>query len=106
MGLEVESESMQREQEEEKKKRKERQRMFEDIRVVATMMIITLIACLVVLIKFIIIHTEVVRLIRSYFLGTSSLQVDRLSEQTFEPIQQLKDSKIKYTGNGYIPCDG
>ena len=59
IGLDMESESMQREQEEEKKKRKERQRMFEDIRVVATMMAITLIACLVVLIKFFIIPTEV-----------------------------------------------
>ena len=25
---------------------------------------------------------------------------------TFSPVLQVKDSKIKYTGNGFIPCKG
>ena len=50
---------MQREQDEEKKKRKERQRMLDDIGVMVTMLAITLLAVLVVVIKFIIVHSEV-----------------------------------------------
>ena len=57
--LELEDERLQREYEEEKKKRKERQRIFDDIGVVATMLAITLLAVLVVIIKFLIVHTKV-----------------------------------------------
>lgn len=60
--LELEDERQQREYEEEKKKRKERQRMFDDIGVMVTMLAITLLAVLVVIIKFLIVHTKV-----SYF---------------------------------------
>ena len=56
--LELEDERQQREYEEEKKKRKDRQRMFDDIGVMVTMLAITLLAVLVI-IKFLIVHTKV-----------------------------------------------
>ena len=57
--LELEDERQQREYEEEKKKRKDRQRMFDDIGVMVTMLAITFLAVLVVIIKFLIVHTKV-----------------------------------------------
>ena len=59
-SLDLENERIQRELDEEKKKRKERQRIFDDIGVMVAMFTITLFAVFVVVIKVIILHTEVV----------------------------------------------
>ena len=86
-SLDLENERIQRELDEEKKRRKERQRIFDDIGVMVAMLVITLFAVFVVVIKVIILHTEV-----------------DISAVTFQPMEQMKSSKIKYTGTGYIPC--
>ena len=53
------------------------------------MVTITLIAVIVVIIKVILLQTE-----------------SEVTAQTFAPMAQMSDSKIKYTGNGFIPCNG
>ena len=58
-SLDLENERIQRELDEEKKKRKERQRIVDDIGVMVAMVTITFFAVLVVVIKVIILHTEV-----------------------------------------------
>ena len=103
-SLDLENERMQRELDEEKKKRKERQRIFDDIGVMVAMLAITVIAIVVVVIKVILLHTEVKWRYRGGSLN-SIMQVD-ISAITFQPMEQMKSSKIKYTGTGYIPCSG
>ena len=104
-SLDLESERIQRELDEEKKKRKERQRIFDDIGVMVAMFTITLFAVFVVVIKVIIFHTEVEERREEEKSLYSILQVN-ISAITFQPMEQMKSSKIKYTGNGYIPCSG
>ena len=57
--------------------------------VLISMVTITLIAVIVVIIKVILLQTE-----------------SEVKAQTFAPMAQMSDSKIKYTGNGFIPCNG
>merc|ERR1712141_541379 len=87
--LEVETEKTQKELDEEIKRKKEKQRFLDDVGVLTAMVTITLIAVLVVLIKVLIVHSE-----------------DDQDPPTFQPMEQMKGSKIKYTGTGYIHCDG
>merc|ERR1711997_875137 len=87
--LEVETEKTQKEIDEEIKRKKEKQRFLDDVGVLTAMVTITLIAVLVVLIKVLIVRSE-----------------DDQDPLTFQPMEQMKGSKIKYTGTGYIHCDG
>ena len=57
--LEVETEKTQKEIDEEIKRKKEKQRFLDDVGVLTAMVSITLIAVLVVLIKVLIVHSEV-----------------------------------------------
>ena len=57
--LEVETEKTQKEIDEEIKRKKEKQRFLDDVGVLTAMVTITLIAAIVVLIKVLIVHTEV-----------------------------------------------
>lgn len=57
--LEVENEKTQKEIDEEIKRKKEKQRFLDDVGVMVAMISITLIAVLVVVIKVLIVHTEV-----------------------------------------------
>ena len=57
--LEVETEKTQKEIDEEIKRKKEKQRFLDDVGVLTAMVTITLIAAVVVLIKVLIVHTEV-----------------------------------------------
>ena len=57
--LEVETEKTQKELDEEIKRKKEKQRFLDDVGVLTAMVTITLIAAIVVLIKVLIVHTEV-----------------------------------------------
>ena len=61
--LEVETEKTQKEIDEEIKRKKEKQRFLDDVGVLTAMVTITLIAVLVVLIKVLIVHSEVVYLV-------------------------------------------
>lgn len=79
----------QKEIDDEIKKKKEKQKFFDDVGVIVAMVSITLIAVIVVIIKVILVHSE----------AEESLT-------TFRPMEQIKGSKIKYTGNGFIPCNG
>ena len=60
--LEVETEKTQKEIDEEIKRKKEKQRFLDDVGVLTAMVTITLIAVLVVLIKVLIVHSEVGKL--------------------------------------------
>ena len=57
--LEVENEKTQKEIDEEIKRKKEKQRFLDDVGVMVAMISITLIAVLVVVMKVLIVHTEV-----------------------------------------------
>ena len=59
--LEVENEKTQKEIDEEIKRKKEKQRFLDDVGVMVAMISITLIAVLVVVIKVLIVHTEVIQ---------------------------------------------
>ena len=87
------------------------QRFIDDVGVLVAMVVITFIALVVVIIKVILVHNEVNRLqtftkleIRGQTLPCFP-QVDD-SVATFTPMEQMKESKIKYTGIGFIPCHG
>jgi len=79
----------QKEIDDEIKKRKEKQKFLDDVGVIVSMISITLIAVIVVSLKILVFYQE----------------VDE-SISTFIPIDQKKGSKIKYTGHGFIPCNG
>ena len=87
------------------------QRFIDDVGVLVAMVVITFIALVVVIIKVILVHNEVRRLQTFTKLETRDqtsacfLQVDN-SVATFKPMEQMKESKIKYTGIGFIPCNG
>ena len=77
------------------------------------MVTITLIAVVVVTIKVILFYQEVISHERESVNSKhrdlidypSLIKVDE-SITTFIPLEQKKGSKIKYTGHGFIPCDG
>lgn len=83
-----------------------KQKFLDDIGVIISMVTITLIAVIVVTIKVVLLYQEVKFL--KGCLGTFykvDFQVED-SVSTFIPLEQKKASKIKYTGHGFIPCDG
>eukprot|EP00090_Calanus_glacialis_P002314 TRINITY_DN11723_c0_g1_i1.p1 TRINITY_DN11723_c0_g1~~TRINITY_DN11723_c0_g1_i1.p1 ORF type:complete len:105 (+),score=32.07 TRINITY_DN11723_c0_g1_i1:50-364(+) len=85
----MEGEKSQKELDEEIKKKKERQVFLDDVGVLVAMVTISIIAIVVVLFKVILFQPQADDIIT-----------------TFYPIPQMESSKIKYTGNGFIPCSG
>ena len=73
--LEVETEKTQKEIDEEIKRKKEKQRFLDDVGVLTAMVSITLIAVLVVLIKVLIVHSEVGKIMSTDW--TSTTKTDR-----------------------------
>lgn len=86
---ETDAEKSQKELDEEIKRKKERQMFLDDVGVVVSMVSITLLALIVVILKVLIFDPSV-----------------DPNLPTFRPIDQHKNSVIKYTANGYIPCKG
>ena len=81
------------------------QKLLDDIGVIVSMITITLMAVVVVTIKIILSYTEVRQLDTNNGTINSCEQVDA-SVTTFSPLEQMKGSKIKYTGHGFVPCRG
>merc|ERR1719270_177113 len=78
-----------KEQDEEIMKMKQRQMFLDDVGVTVTMISVTLLAVIVVLLKI--------------FIFSEQLDPN---VTTFSPLEQQVKSNIKYTGNGFIPCEG
>ena len=80
---------------------------WEDVKVVLTMVFITLIAVIIVIVKSVILYQEVCKpkLHQPKISSEYSFQYDP-SVSTFTPLAQQKHSKMKITGNGFIPCMG
>ena len=96
---------------------------LDDVGVLVAMVTITVIAIVVVLFKVVLFQPQVfyyltnicIILVMIYIVKivewlTSSLIFVFLQDNevftTFSPIQQMESSKIKYTGNGFIPWSG
>merc|ERR1712062_143628 len=86
---EVDQERITKEQDEEIMKIKQRQIFLDDVGVTVAMIAVTLLAVSVVVLKVIIFSDKI-----------------DPNVSTFIPLDQQIKSKIKYTGNGFIPCEG
>jgi len=75
----------------EKQSQKKLEKVFQndDVKVVIAIIVITLIAIIVVTIKSVL-----------------NLEEESVNNSTFMPLKQQKMSKMKITGNGFIPCQG
>lgn len=82
-------EGITKEQDEEIMKMKQRQMFLDDVGVTVAMITVTLLAVLVVVLK----------------VSIFSDKIDP-NVSTFKPLDQQVKSIIKYTGNGFIPCEG
>ena len=72
------------------------------------MIAVTLLAVSVVVLKVIIFSDKVRNLVPGRYIHPSLfnyVQIDP-NVSTFIPLDQQIKSKIKYTGNGFIPCEG
>eukprot|EP00090_Calanus_glacialis_P031753 TRINITY_DN52759_c0_g1_i1.p1 TRINITY_DN52759_c0_g1~~TRINITY_DN52759_c0_g1_i1.p1 ORF type:complete len:110 (-),score=39.28 TRINITY_DN52759_c0_g1_i1:57-347(-) len=85
----MDGEQITKEQDEEIMKKKERQIFLDDVGVLVAMISVTLLAIVVVVLKLLIFQPYV-----------------DPDVATFSPLDQEINSRIKYTGNGYIPCRG
>ena len=86
---------------------------WDDVKVIIAALLLTLVAVLVVLVKYFIEYEEVSdESTQSIFVNVIWIEhlfhnyQDDPNVSTFSPVVQQKRSKMKITGNGYIPCQG
>ena len=80
---------------------------LDDVGVTVAMIAVTLLAVSVVLLK-VLIFSDKVRYQEWWTENerlTVNIQIDP-NVSTFVPLDQQIKSRIKYTGNGFIPCEG
>ncbi len=79
---------------------------LDDVGVTIAMITVTLLAVCVVLLKVLIFSDKVShRIKKSDMVLCDEFQIDP-NVSTFTPLDQQVKSNIKYTGNGFIPCEG
>ena len=79
---------------------------LDDVGVTVAMITVTLLAVLVVVLKVSIFSDKVLIYLLGQIIKTFvQFKIDP-SVSTFKPLDQQVKSIIKYTGNGFIPCEG
>lgn len=79
---------------------------LDDVGVTIAMITVTLLAVCVVLLKVLIFSDKVSSITGSVENKTEDVFKIDPNASTFTPLDQQVKSNIKYTGNGFIPCEG